>query len=81
MIAVGRGRTFTIFKFVAVASVAYCLWTALGGDPKTVVDALVAPFLYPFFMKSMENVAKRKEELRLAASAGSFTADRNDKHS
>jgi arginine:agmatine antiporter len=59
-----------------VAAVAYCLWTVLGGDPKTVVDALVALLLsvplYPFFMKSMENVAKRKEELRLAAPAGSF---------
>jgi len=71
----GRGRTFTIFKFVALAAVGYCLWTVLGGDPKTVVDALVALLLsvplYPFFIRSMEEAAKRKKELRLAAAAGS----------
>ena len=73
---VGRGRTFTIFKFVAMAAVGYCLWTVLGGDPKTVVDALVALLLsvplYPFFVRSMEEAANRKKELRVAAAAGSF---------
>jgi arginine:agmatine antiporter len=72
----GRGRTFTIFKFVVLAAIGYCLWTVLGGDPKTVVDALVALLLsvplYPFFLRSMEEAAKRKKEMSLTAAAGSF---------
>jgi hypothetical protein len=42
----------------------YCLWAVIGGDPKTVVYALVALLisvpLYPFFIGSMEEAAKRK---------------------
>ena len=42
----------------------YCLWTVIGGDPDTVVNAMVALLisvpLYPFFLRSMEAAAERK---------------------
>jgi arginine:agmatine antiporter len=57
-------RTFVTFKWIAIAAVAYCLGTVFGGDPKTVVNAMIALLisvpLYPFFIKSMEAAAKRK---------------------
>jgi arginine:agmatine antiporter len=59
-------RTFQTFKWIAIAAVAYCLWAVVGGDPKTVVHALVALLvsvpLYPFFIRSMEAAARRKRE-------------------
>jgi arginine:agmatine antiporter len=58
-------RTFQMFKWIAIAAVAYCLGTVLGGDPATVVRALVALLisvpLYPFFIRSMEAAARRKQ--------------------
>jgi arginine:agmatine antiporter len=57
-------RTFQTYKWIAIAAVAYCLWAVYGGDPQTVVYAFVAlllsVLLYPFFIRSMEAVAKRK---------------------
>ena len=57
-------RTFQTYKWIAIAAVVYCLWTVLGGDPTTVVHAMVALLLsvplYPFFIRSMEAAAKRK---------------------
>ena len=57
-------RTFLTFKWIAIAAVLYCLATILGGDPRTVVRAMVAMLisvpLYPFFIKSMEAAKKRK---------------------
>ena len=57
-------RTFQTYKWIAIAAVVYCLWTVLGGDPPTVVNAMVALLvsvpLYPFFIRSMEEAAKRK---------------------
>ena len=57
-------RTFQTFKWIAVAAVGYCLWAVVGGDPKTVVYAMVALLvsvpLYPFFIRSMEAAAQRK---------------------
>ena len=57
-------RTFLLYKWIAIAAVIYCLWTVLGGDPTTVVHAMVALLvsvpLYPFFIRSMEAAAKRK---------------------
>ena len=56
--------TFRTYKWIAIAAVAYCLWVILGGDPKTVVNSMVALLisvpLYPFFIRSMEAAAKRK---------------------
>ena len=67
---VGRGRTFSFFKVVALAAVCYCLWTIVGGDPKTVMQSLVGLLLsvplYPFFISSMEAAAKRKQRIRVA---------------
>lgn len=64
---VGRGRTLSFFKVVALAAVGYCLWTIIGGDPKTVMQSLVALLLsvplYLFFMRSMEAAAKRKQRM------------------
>jgi arginine:agmatine antiporter len=68
---VGRGRTFTFFKFVALAAVGYCVWAVVGGDPNTILGSFVALLLsvplYPFFILSMEAAAKHKQELRAAA--------------
>ena len=50
--------------YIALAAVAYCLWTVIGGDPDTVVNAMVALLvsvpLYPFFLRSMAAAAERK---------------------
>jgi arginine:agmatine antiporter len=57
-------QTFQLYKWIAIAAVAYCLATVLGGDPGTVVNAFVALLisvpLYPFFIKSMEAARRRK---------------------
>jgi arginine:agmatine antiporter len=72
---IGVGRTFTFFKVVALAAVGYCLWAVVGGDPRTIMGAMVALLitvpLYPFFIRSMEAAAKRKKELSLTVAAGS----------
>jgi arginine:agmatine antiporter len=58
-------RTFQFFKWVAVVAVLYCLGTVWGGDPPTVVHAMVALFLsvplYLFFIRSMDAARKRKQ--------------------
>jgi len=55
--------TFVLYKWVALAAVTYCLWAVIGGDPETVVHAMVALLvsvpLYPFFIRSMEAASKR----------------------
>ena len=57
-------RTFRLYKYIALGAVVYCLWTVIGGDPGTVVNAMVALLisvpLYPFFLRSMEAAAERK---------------------
>jgi arginine:agmatine antiporter len=57
-------RTFRLYKYIALGAVVYCLWTVIGGDPDTVVNAMVALLisvpLYPFFLRSMEAAAERK---------------------
>src|SRR4030095_10909584 len=64
-------RTFQTYKWIAIAAVAYCLWAVIGGDPQTVVHALVALLLsvplYPFFIRSMEAATRRKRALRGSA--------------
>jgi arginine:agmatine antiporter len=60
--------TFQTYKWIALAGVVYCLWAIIGGDPNTVVHAMVALLisvpLYPFFLHSMEDAAKRKTATR-----------------
>jgi hypothetical protein len=60
--------TFEAFKWVAIAAVGYCLWAVVGGDPPTVVNAMVALLLsvplYPFFISSMEAATRRKQGRR-----------------
>jgi len=57
-------RTFLTYKWIAITAVVYCLWVIVGGDPKTVLHAMVALLasvpLYPFFIRSMEAARKRK---------------------
>jgi len=57
-------RTFQTYKWIGISAVVYCLWVIMGGDPQTVVHAMVALLvsvpLYPFFIRSMEAAAKRK---------------------
>jgi arginine:agmatine antiporter len=57
-------RTFRTYKWLALAAVVYCLWAVVGGDPQTVVHAMVALLisvpLYPFFIRSMEAAAQRR---------------------
>ena len=64
-------KTFLLYKWIALAAVAYCLWAVIGGDPDTVVHAMVALLisvpLYPFFIRSMEAAAKRNEAAQRAA--------------
>ena len=59
-------KTFILFKWIAIAAVAYCLATIMGGEPGTVVNAMVALLisvpLYPYFIHSMEAARKRKAE-------------------
>jgi arginine:agmatine antiporter len=56
-------RTFLLYKWIALVAVAYCLWAVIGGDPDTVVHAMVALLisvpLYPFFIRSMEAATSR----------------------
>ena len=58
-------RTFQLFKWIAVVAVLYCLATVWGGDPPTVVHAMVALLLsvplYLFFIRSMDAARKRKQ--------------------
>jgi arginine:agmatine antiporter len=58
-------RTFQLYKWIALVAVAYCLWAVIGGDPDTVVHAMVALLisvpLYPFFIRSMEAATSRNE--------------------
>jgi arginine:agmatine antiporter len=55
--------TLRAYKWIALAAVAYCLWAVIGGDPQTVVSAMVALLisvpLYPFFIRSMDEAAQR----------------------
>jgi arginine:agmatine antiporter len=57
--------TFLTYKWIAIVAVVYCLWVVLGGDPPTVVHAMVALLisvpLYPFFIRSMEAAAQRRQ--------------------
>ena len=61
--AAGARRSPT-YKWIALGAVVYCLWAVIGGDPHTVVHAMVALLisvpLYPFFIRSMEAAAQRK---------------------
>jgi arginine:agmatine antiporter len=61
-------RTLRTFTGISIAAVAYCLWAVKGGDPQTVVRAMVALLvsvpLYPFFIRSMEAAAARKRAAR-----------------
>jgi len=56
---------FMNYKILAVVAVLYCLWAIWGGDPTTVVHAMVALLfsvpLYPFFMRSMAEARRRKQ--------------------
>jgi arginine:agmatine antiporter len=66
--------TFVTYKWIALVAVAYCLWVVLGGDPPTVVHAMVALLisvpLYPFFIRSMEAAAQGKQAARAVSDAG-----------
>jgi arginine:agmatine antiporter len=57
---------FNNYKFVALLAVSYCLWAVWGGDPQTVVHAMVALLisvpLYPFFIRSMLDAKQRKSQ-------------------
>jgi len=70
--------TFRTYKWLALVAVVYCLWAVLGGDPETVVHALVALLasvpLYPFFIRSMEAAATRAAATTSAADAASASA-------
>jgi arginine:agmatine antiporter len=63
-------RQFQLYKYIAIVAVIYCLWVIVGGDPHTVVRAMVALLisvpLYPYFIRSMEAAALRKATLAAA---------------
>ena len=60
--------TLLAYMWIAVAAVAYCLLAVIGGDPQTVVHAMVALLisvpLYPLFIRSMEAAAQRHDTQR-----------------
>jgi arginine:agmatine antiporter len=70
--------TFLLYKWIALVAVAYCLWAVIGGDPDTVVRALVALLisvpLYPFFIRSMEQAARGPTVQPLAPSIPEATS-------
>ncbi len=70
-------RTFLLYKWIALVAVAYCLWAVIGGDPDTVVRALVALLisvpLYPFFIRSMERAAQERMSPAVSPVAGTAT--------
>lgn len=53
-------------KIIALLAVTYCLWAVWGGDPQTVLYAMVALLisapLYPFFIGSMLEAKQRKSQ-------------------
>ena len=57
-------KTFQLYKWIALTAVVYCLWAVIGGDPDTVVHAMVALLisvpLYPFFIRSMAAAASTR---------------------
>jgi arginine:agmatine antiporter len=57
-----------LYKCIALVAVAYCLFAVVGGDPKTVVHAMVALLisvpLYPFFIRSMAQARDHKAALK-----------------
>ena len=61
-------QTFVLYKCIALVAVAYCLFAVVGGDPKTVVHAMVALLisvpLYPFFIRSMAQARDLKAALK-----------------
>jgi arginine:agmatine antiporter len=70
--------TFLFYKWTALAAVVYCLWAVIGGDPDTVVRALVALLisvpLYPFFIRSMDAAARRAGKMPPSTGAAQPTA-------
>jgi arginine:agmatine antiporter len=60
--------TLLMYQWIAIAAVAYCLLAVIGGDPPTVVRAMVALLisvpLYPLFIRSMEAAAQRHDTQR-----------------
>lgn len=66
--------TFLTYKWIALAAVVYCLWAVIGGDPATVVHAMVALLisvpLYPFFIRSMAEAARRRSSQPAAEASG-----------
>ena len=73
-------RRSALYKWIALAAVAYCLWAVIGGDPDTVVHAMVALLisvpLYPFFIRSMEAAAKRNAAAQTRRSIAATPRDR-----
>jgi arginine:agmatine antiporter len=63
-------KTFQLYKWIALTAVVYCLWAVIGGDPDTVVHAMVALLisvpLYPFFIRSMDAAANKRIALASA---------------
>jgi arginine:agmatine antiporter len=69
-------RTFQTFKWIAIAAVVYCLWAVKGGNPETVVGAMIALLvsvpLYPFFIRSMEAAAAKKAAAKAAGAGATY---------
>jgi arginine:agmatine antiporter len=71
---------FTRYKWLAIVAVLYCLWAILGGNPTTVVHAMIVLLisvpLYPFFIRSMEAAAiARRAQQEARAADGSRDTD------
>jgi len=64
IVRIHQRHNWGIYIAVGLAAVVYCIWAIRGGDPPTVVNAMVALLisvpLYPLFIRSMEAAALRK---------------------
>jgi arginine:agmatine antiporter len=64
-------KTVLAFQAIAVVAVGYCMWAVLGGNPETVVGALIALLLsaplYLFFIRSMEEARRKKAAMQTTA--------------
>jgi arginine:agmatine antiporter len=70
-------KTFLTYKWIALVAVTYCLWVILGGEPRTVVHAMVALLisvpLYPFFIRSMQRATSGATPQVLGSAAETST--------
>lgn len=71
-------KTFVTYKYIALAAVVYCLWVIIGGEPRTVVHAMVALLvsvpLYPYFIRSMAAAQRKRQQAAAPAATAAIAS-------